>query len=83
MIRQPTFTYGKYEALTHCIDDPEMAQAYFEACVTDTVRSGFDHETAERIEHENIINYAKRFDSFSQGRINALFSRITKNTKQA
>lgn len=83
MTRQPTLTYGKYEALTHCIDDPEMAQAYFEACVTDTMRSGFDHETAERIERENITNYAKRFDSFSQGRINALFSRITKKAKQA
>ncbi len=72
MTRQPTLTYGKYEALAHCIEDTEMTQAYFEECIKETMRSGFDYESAERIERENISNYAKRFDLFTQRRINTL-----------
>lgn len=64
---------GKYEALTHVIDDTEKAQAYFEACIAETMHSGFDRTTAERIERDNITQYAKRFDNLIQRRINALF----------
>ena len=84
MSQQSTFMCGKYEALTHCIEDADMAQAYFEVCVKETMRSGFDHESAVRIERENISNYAKRFDMFTQRRIKTLFMNKTgKKTKLA
>jgi hypothetical protein len=67
-----TITGGKYE-VAMSIEKPEIAQEYLAACIEESVQAGIDRKCAERIERQNIIDYARRFNKAIQYRVKVLF----------